>query len=211
MAAPTLGRFRWRTLIQPWMEMDWVLLLLVVLMTCLGGVAIRSVEIKSDGGNWIRHLTTAGVGLVMALGIARFRYDNLLRFKWVIYGLTNLSLIAVKIVGTTALGAERWIAIGGVHIQPSEFAKVGIILTLAAMLHQSTASTLPRMFQVLGITAVPWALVFIQPSLGSSLVIASICFGMLYWGNANPGWLLLLVSPLVAAILFNLYIPAWLA
>ncbi|MGD1850077.1 MAG: rod shape-determining protein RodA [Cyanophyceae cyanobacterium] len=211
MAAPMLGRFRWRTLIEPWIEMDWILILLVVLMTCLGGVAIRSVEIKSEGGNWIRHLTTAGVGLVIALGIARYRYDNLLRFKWVIYGLTNLSLIAVKLVGTTALGAERWIAIGGVHIQPSEFAKVGIILTLAAMLHQSTASTLPRMFQVLGITVVPWALVFIQPSLGTSLVIASICFGMLYWGNANPGWLLLLVSPLVAAILFNLYIPAWLA
>ncbi len=212
MTAPTvLGRFRWRTLIQPWLEMDWILLVAVIAMTCLGGVAIRSVEIKSEGSNWIRHLSTAGVGLVMALGIARFRYDNLLRWKWIIYGLTNLSLIAVKLVGTTALGAERWIAVGGVHIQPSEFAKVGIIITLAAMLHQSTASTLPRMFQVLGVTAVPWALVFIQPSLGTSLVIASICFGMLYWGNANPGWLILLVSPLVAAILFNLYIPAWLA
>ncbi|MEM1427486.1 MAG: FtsW/RodA/SpoVE family cell cycle protein, partial [Cyanobacteria bacterium P01_H01_bin.130] len=212
MTAPSVpGRFRWRTIIQPWLEMDWILLVAVIAMTCLGGVAIRSVEIKSEGSNWIRHLSTAGVGLVMALGIARFRYDNLLRWKWIIYGLTNLSLIAVKLVGTTALGAERWIAVGGVHIQPSEFAKVGIIITLAAMLHQSTASTLPRMFQVLGITAVPWALVFIQPSLGTSLVIASICFGMLYWGNANPGWLILLVSPLVAAILFNLYIPAWLA
>ena len=210
MFAPLFGQFRWRRLIEPWIEMDWILLILVVLMTTAGGVAIRSVEIKSEGANWIRHLSTAGVGLVMALGIARFRYDALLQWKWVIYGLTNLSLLAVKLVGTTALGAERWIAVGGVHIQPSEFAKVGIIVTLAAMLHQSTASTLPRMFQVLGITAVPWALVFIQPSLGTSLVIASICFGMLYWGNANPGWLMLLVSPLAAAILFNLYIPAWL-
>jgi rod shape determining protein RodA len=58
---------------------------------------------------------------------------------------------------------------------------------------------------------VPWALVFLQPDLGTSLVFGAITLGMLYWANANPGWLVLLVSPLIAVVLFNLYLPAWFA
>jgi len=60
------------------------------------------------------------------------------------------------------------------------------------------------------VVAVPWGLVFLQPDLGTSLVFGAITLGMLYWANANFGWLLLLVSPAVAAILFNLYVPGWL-
>jgi rod shape determining protein RodA len=63
----------------------------------------------------------------------------------------------------------------------------------------------------LAVTAVPWALVFLQPDLGTSLVFGAITLGMLYWGNANPGWLVLLISPIVAAILFNVFLPAWFA
>jgi rod shape determining protein RodA len=49
----------------------------------------------------------------------------------------------------------------------------------------------------------------IQPDLGTSLVFGAIALGMLYWANANPGWLLLLVSPLVAAILYSIHLPSW--
>ena len=94
-------------------------------------------------------------------------------------------------------------------VQPSEFAKVGVMITLAAILHTRTASTLPAFGKALAITAVPWLLVFIQPDLGTSLVFGAITLGMLYWANANPGWLLLLVSPIVSAILFNVFLPSW--
>ncbi|MCG9885219.1 MAG: rod shape-determining protein RodA [Cyanobacteria bacterium] len=200
-----------KRLIAPWQNLDWILMAVTIALTALGSVAIRSVEMKSGGINWLQHAVTGAIGVAMALGIARFRYDLLLRWRWWIYGATNLSLIAVRLVGTTALGAERWISIGGFNVQPSEFAKVGLILTLAGMLHTETASTLPRLFQVLGVTLLPCALVFIQPSLGTTLVLICICLGVLYWGNAHPGWLLLLLSPLVAAILFNVYLPAWFA
>lgn len=99
----------------------------------------------------------------------------------------------------------------GFYVQPSEFAKLGAIITLAAMLHERTASTIPAMLRALAVTSVPWLLVFIQPNLGTSLVFGAICWGMLYWGNANPGWLLLMVSPLISAILFNLgfFVSPW--
>lgn len=198
-----------KRLIGPWQNMDWILIAVTMALTALGSIAIRSVELKSGGTNWLQHAITGGVGVLLAFGLARFRYELLLQWRWLIYGLTNLSLVAVRAFGTTALGAERWITIGSFNVQPSEFAKVGLILTLAGMLHTSTASTLPRLFQVLAVAALPCGLVFIQPSLGTTLVLGCICFGLLYWGNAHPGWLLLMVSPLVSAILFNVYLPAW--
>jgi rod shape determining protein RodA len=165
---------------------------------------IRSTELNQGWTDWYQHWIIGAIGFVMALVIARVRYDNLMSSRWIIYGLTNLSLLIVIFIGTSALGAQRWITIGGFNVQPSEFAKLGIIVTLAAILSDRAASTLPVFVRTLVITAVPWALVFIQPDLGTSLVFGAITLGVLYWGNANPGWLLLLVSPLVSAILFNL-------
>ena len=86
---------------------------------------------------------------------------------------------------------------------------MGLIITLAAILHRRPANTLPTFVRALAITIPPWLLVFVQPDLGTSLVFGAIALGMLYWANANPGWLLLLVSPLVAAIVYSLSPPLW--
>jgi rod shape determining protein RodA len=205
------SRWNFKSWIQPWADIDWLLLFLVMAMTIGGSIAIRSVELSSGGTNWIQHLVMGGIGLVIALWLARSRYEEIERWRWWIYGGINLLLIAVMLFGTTALGAERWLTIGSFNIQPSEFAKVGLIITLASAINQESVNTLPRMFQILGIAAVPATLVFLQPSLGSTLVLGSICMSMLYWGNANPGWLALLISPIISAVLFNVYVPAWLA
>ena len=203
-------QFRWKTFFQPWQETDWFLLLVVLLLTLVGGLAIRSVELNQPvRTDWIQHWVTGGVGLACALFLARWRYDALARWHWVIYAMTNLSLLVVIFIGTTANGAQSWVGIGGLYVQPSEFAKVGLIITLAALLRENTAKTIPAVIQVLAVTAVPWVLIMLQPDLGTGLVFGAITLGMLYWGNANLGWLILLISPIVAAISFGLYLPAW--
>ncbi|MBW4494227.1 MAG: rod shape-determining protein RodA [Oscillatoria princeps RMCB-10] len=202
-------KIRRQSMLQPWEQVDWLLLILTVGLALFGGVMIRSVELNQGQTDWWQHWGTTGVGLVLALFIARCRYEKLMDWKWVIYGAINLSLIAVRFIGTQALGAQRWINVFGFHVQPSEFAKVGVIVTLAALLHERNASTIPNMLKILGVTAVPWALVFLEPNLGTSLVFGAITLGMLYWGNANPGWLILLLSPVVSAILFNVKILSW--
>jgi rod shape determining protein RodA len=204
-----LLQIRWKSLIVPWQEVDWLLLALSVGMTLFGGMIIRSAELNQGLTDWWQHWLVGGIGLALALFISRCRYENLMQWHWIIYGITNLSLIAVMVTGTSAKGAQRWITIAGFNLQPSEFAKLGVIITLAALLHSKTASTIPSVLRVLAITAVPWGLVFLQPDLGTSLVFGAITLGMLYWGNANPGWLILLISPVVAAILFNVFLPAW--
>ncbi|AFZ34697.1 rod shape-determining protein RodA [Stanieria cyanosphaera PCC 7437] len=193
----------------PWLHLDWFLLLLVVGLTIFGGLTILSTELYEQLDRGYQHWLIGGVGLAISLTIARCPYQVLLKWHWLTYALTNLSLIAVMVNGVTANGAQSWITIGGFNVQPSEFAKVGVIITLAALLHNKDTANLGAVIRTLAITAVPWTLIFLQPDLGTSLVFGVITIAMLYWANANPGWLLLLLSPLISAILYHVYLPAW--
>jgi rod shape determining protein RodA len=188
---------------------DWVLLLLTVGLTFFGGIMIRSTELNRPVTDWWQHWVLGGFGLVLALLITRSNYQNLLRFHWYLYGANIAMLAAVMFLGASAKGAQRWIYIGPFNFQPSEFAKIALIITLAAVLQQRQVKYLSEFVKTLFITIPPWLLVFIQPDLGSSLVFGVIALGMLYWAGANPGWLLLLASPLIAAILYAVFQPLW--
>ena len=170
---------------------------------------IRSAELTNGQTDWWWHWLIGGIGLSIALFIARSRYELLIQWHWIVYSITILGLIAVMLFGNSANGSQRWVTLAGIQIQPSEFAKIGLIITLAAVLHSKPASTLGGVFRVLGVAAVPWTFVFLEPNLGTSLVFGCITLGMLYWGNANPGWLLLMISPIISAIVFNAFLPAW--
>ncbi|MEH1886049.1 MULTISPECIES: rod shape-determining protein RodA [unclassified Nostoc] len=203
----SLPKIRWKSWVKPWQHVDWLLFCLPVAISIFGGTMILSTELKQPVTDWWWHWMVAGIGVLIALFLSRIRYELLMQWHWLTYSLTNFSLIAVMIAGTSAKGAQRWISIAGFNVQPSEFAKIGMIITLAALLHRQTASSLEGVFRVLAITAIPWGLVFLQPDLATSLVFGAIVLGMLYWANANPGWLILMISPVVAAILFSISWP----
>ncbi len=198
------------SLIQSWQKLDWILLLSVVGLTTFGGFTIYSTELGARHNYSYQHWTVGTLGLILVMLLSRWRYQILLRWYWVIYALTNLSLIAVMVTGVTAKGAQRWITIAGFNVQPSEFAKIGMVIVLAALLHDKDGADLRTAIRTLAITAVPWGLVFLQPDLGTSLVFGVIVISMLYWANAKTGWLILMVSPLFSAILYHLYLPGWL-
>ena len=80
---------------------------------------------------WLSQLATALVGCGIALLFANLRLERLKPPLLPIYIVTVISLIAVRFIGTSALGAQRWISIGGVHVQPSEFAKLAAILLVS--------------------------------------------------------------------------------
>ncbi|WP_298904716.1 rod shape-determining protein RodA [uncultured Nostoc sp.] len=203
----SLPKIRWKSWVKPWQDVDWLLFCLPIAVSIFGGIMILSTELKQPVTDWWWHWLVAGIGVLIALFLSRTRYELLMQWHWVTYALTNFSLTAVMIAGTSAKGAQRWISIAGFNVQPSEFAKVGMIITLAALLHRRTASSLESVFRVLAITAIPWGLVFLQPDLATSMVFGAIVLGMLYWANANPGWLVLMISPVVAAILLSISWP----
>ncbi|MEL4897267.1 rod shape-determining protein RodA [Crocosphaera sp. Alani8] len=190
-------------------QVDWLLLSLVTALTCVGGLMIRSTELHETSVTWWQHWLFGGIGVAIALFLARFRCESLRQWHWLIYAMTNISLIAVIAIGVAANGAQSWIGIGAFNIQPSEFAKVGLIISLAALLHQKDAQTIPSVLRILGVTAVPWVLIMLQPDLGTGLVFGAITLGMLYWANMPLGWLILMLSPIPSAILFNVLFPGW--
>ena len=155
----------WENIKREWRDADALLLIFPILLMILGGVAIYSSDFRSQNAVWWQHWVTGSVGLVAMFAIARFHYDQLLRLHWITYAITNISLVLVMIIGTTALGAERWITIGGFNIQPSEFAKVGIIISLAAVMHDRPIQNPIDAFRVAWVTIPPWVLIFLQPNL----------------------------------------------
>jgi rod shape determining protein RodA len=182
-------------------SIDWILWGVPLILCFLAGILIASTQRQADYADWYQHWITAGVGMGLALLAARLPMEQVQVAQWPIYILTNLSLLAVRFVGTSALGAQRWINIAGFHVQPSEFAKVAAILLLAGVLSRYPVERPVDLLRPIGLISVPWALVFLQPDLGTSLVYGAILLVMLFWAGLPASWLLLLLSPLITAII----------
>jgi len=180
---------------------DWILWGVPLGLTFVAGILIASTQRQADYADWYQHWITAIIGMVLALQVARLPLERLEQVRWPIYGITIASLVAVRLVGTSALGAQRWISIAGFHVQPSEFAKLAAILLLAGVLSRYPVERPVDLIRPIGLISIPWVLVFIQPDLGTSLVFGAVLLVMLFWAGMPLAWLVLLLSPLVAAIL----------
>ena len=182
-------------------EIDLVLWGIPLALSLLAGILIASTQRQADYADWYQHWLSAAVGLGLALLLARLPLDRLKTLLLPIYGLIVVSLIAVRLVGTSALGAQRWISIGGFHVQPSEFAKLAAILLLAGVLSRFPIERPIDLLRPSGVILIPWFLVFIQPDLGTSLVFGVVLLVMLFWAGMSLRWVVLLLSPLAAALL----------
>ncbi|NCO74599.1 MAG: rod shape-determining protein RodA [Cyanobacteria bacterium] len=189
---------------------DWFLITLVIGISGFGSLIIYSTQIYKQGTDWQSQLIMVVIGSIILFALSNYPYELLLKYHWITYTITNLLLVAVIFAGTTINGAQSWINILGFQFQPSEFAKVALIISLSALLHYRDASKLAHFLPVITTVALPWILIMIQPDLGTGLVFGAITLTMLYWANANLGWILLILSPLFSAFLFNLVFPLWL-
>jgi rod shape determining protein RodA len=196
-----LGRSPWRALRRRIEAFDWILWGVPLGLSLLAGILIASTQRQADYADWLQHWITAAVGVVLAVLTSRLPVDRLRLAQWPIYGLTIISLLAVRLVGTSALGAQRWINVAGFHVQPSEFAKVAAIFLLAGVLSRYPVERPVDLFRPVALITLPWALVFLQPDLGTSLVFGAILLVMLFWAGLPASWLLLLLSPLITTIL----------
>jgi rod shape determining protein RodA len=185
----------------PLTDVDLILWGIPLAMVALAGILIASTQRQADYADWYQHWVTAAVGMVVALLLARLPLEKVVQWQWPIFGLTVTSLIAVRFIGTTALGAQRWISIAGFNVQPSEFAKLAAILLLASVLSRHPVERPVDLIRPTAVIALPWLLVFIQPDLGTSLVFGALLLVMLFWAGMPWAWLALLLAPLITAIL----------
>jgi rod shape determining protein RodA len=147
-----------------------------------------------------------GAGAAVAIASIDYRFWKIYAGFIYIASVVALLLVRVPGIGTTdATGtAQRWFALGPLQITPSEFTKLAIIVTLAAVLSniRTPEPTLRDLFKVLILAAVPLVLVFLGPDIGTSIGIAAIVVGMLIVAGTKLRHLLVLsVAGIIAIVL----------
>jgi rod shape determining protein RodA len=128
----------------------------------------------------------------------------------ILYGINLALLLAVMLKGHSALGAQRWLQLGPITLQPSEVAKIVVIFTLAAWFRGRPIRSFFDIFKALLIMLPPAVLVFKQPDLGTSLTFGAVFMAMCFWAGATSLDILVLFSPLISLILNAVSKDAWL-
>ncbi|MDD6133865.1 MAG: rod shape-determining protein RodA [Selenomonadaceae bacterium] len=173
-------------------RMDLALLAATVGIILMSLVIIGSathINTPSDDRYWFvaRQGIFALVNVGFAAFLLNFDYKMLQGYGNKLYVFNLIMLLAVMFVGQSALGAQRWISIGPISIQPSEFSKIIMIVSLATMLENRVGklNTLHDLLPVAAYVGLPFLLVMKQPDLGTSLVFMAIFFGMIFACGIN--------------------------
>jgi rod shape determining protein RodA len=149
-----------------------------------------------------RALMWTGIAMVVFIAVTAFDYRWLKTLSWPIYGV-NLALLGLTLViGDGVGGSSRWVSLGPVQFQFSELAKILMITVLATYLgnREGKLDSLTSIVGAVMLMLPPWALVMMQPDLGTSLVLAAILAGMLFMSGASLRWLLAMALGVIGAV-----------
>ena len=171
---------------------DVVLLVAVVAIVVMSLVIIGSathINTPSEERYWFvqRQGIFALINVAIAVFLMNFDYKMLQGYGNKIYIFNLIMLLAVMFVGQSALGAQRWIQLGPVSIQPSEFSKIIMIIALANLLKDKIGklNTFSDLLPIAAYVGLPFLLVLKQPDLGTSLVFMAIFSGMIFACGIN--------------------------
>ena len=164
------------------LNLDWPLLGATVALVALSATTLATLQVGRTGsGIAVRQLAWFGVGLVALLVVASIDYRRLVRVAPLFYLVGLAVLVGVFIFGHTVSGAKRWLLIGPISVQPSEFFKIAFVLMLVWLL--STRWSQPVGKTVLAVAAplalVPAMLIVKQPDLGTALLLFPVLIALL--------------------------------
>ncbi len=192
---------------------DWVLLLLVCLLTGVGILNLYSAT--STWGEvatpvYVKQFYWLLIGLAIALAISIFDYRKLEYFATPLYVVNVLLLVAVLVIGKTSMGATRWLDLGFFNLQPSEVMKIMIIVVFAryfSIKDQVPGYNMKDLMVPFALLGVPALLIMKQPDLGTAMLVIFIAttmalfagiqrrtlitLGVMAMGAAGGGWFLL--------------------
>ncbi len=145
-------------------------------------------------------LISISIGILILFLISRLDSDVLTQTPMLWYGLSVGSLLLTELFGVVSRGSARWITVFGQRFQTSEFAKVALILFAAGWLQNRNLKNHTHTLQFLGLFSIPCLLVFIQPDLGSAMMLAIIAIVALIVSGA-PAKQLVALALIVATII----------
>ena len=169
---------------------DLALLAVVVLLCAYGALMIYSctqaqlaMDHKSPTHILHLQLTWIGLGLAVMVLLMLVDYDRLASLSPAIYGFALALLLLVLAVGRVVYGSSRWLAVGPITVQPSELSKLAVIIMLASYVATHTYNRQQSFHVVLwglALVMLPVGLIFLQPDLGTPVVLLFICFFVLF-------------------------------
>ena len=169
-------------------DFDWTLLGMVLLLCTVSVFEVYSATLHTRfSGFHTKQIFWVCAGLVVMFVLSKIDYHRLLDWSPWAYGVCLLALIAVKLVGHKALGARRWIQIGPMQFQPSEWVKLVLILIVARYFANLGGRSLTwrDIFKALAMVGLPMVLVLIQPDLGTTLIYTPILVAGLFLGGIS--------------------------
>lgn len=192
-------------------NLDWWLLGAVLALMVCGLILIESATFSFSASGGLRswHVDRQATFMLIALSLGafslKFDYRVLKSYTKYMYIGNILLLISVMAFGVTMLGAQRWIQIGPISFQPSEFAKVFLIICLAAFMEKRIEwlETFKDYLPVFAYIFLPFILVMKQPDLGTSLTFIAILLGMIFVSGFKYNWFAKL------GVLFVALLPAF--
>ena len=163
-------------------QSDWVLLATALTLALVGIATIFSATLTQGPYHYQRQFYWLLVGIIFMVAVLIFDYSLLERFAYFIYGASIITLVAVLVVGEKGGGAQRWLSLGFISFQPSEFAKVAFTIALAKHLsskevHHPGLGPKELIVPAL-LLLVPFLLVVKEPDLGTSLIFVLIFITM---------------------------------
>ncbi|MDX1739465.1 MAG: FtsW/RodA/SpoVE family cell cycle protein, partial [Alphaproteobacteria bacterium] len=164
----SLGQKFWR--------LNWGLMLILTLIACVGFAMLYSAA-KGSWDPWAsRQAVRFGIGFVIMIAIALIDIRLWMRLSYILYGIGFLLLIAVEVAGQVGMGAQRWIDLKVIVLQPSEIMKIALVLALARYFHGVAIEDIGRIRTLiipLLLVFLPVGLILKQPDLGTSLMLVA--------------------------------------
>ena len=193
--------------------MDLPYLLLTVLLVIIGLIMLFSASFArayyitgNSASYFISQAIFAVLGIAAMFAMSRVPYEWYYKLSRLIYGATVLLLLAVLLVGTNVNGATRWINLGFTQLQPSEIAKLSLIISLSVLMtrNQKDIKSLRTFLSCAGTLAIIALLLIVEPHFSATIIIASLWFCMMVIGGTNRKYLSIIVAIGAAGLLFLL-------
>jgi rod shape determining protein RodA len=184
-------------------HLNWGLVLLICAVSCIGFAALYSAaggSLSPWASKQMMRFAVAAIGMII---IALIDLKWWFRLTWPLYFLGLILLVIVEVMGQIGMGAQRWINLGFMQLQPSELMKIVVVMALARYFHSATIEDMRRLpFLVIPLLIVlaPVGLVLLQPDLGTSLMIVMAGAAMFFMAGASI-WLYIGGAVLVTASL----------
>lgn len=190
-------------------DVDWTLLLVVLIICAIGVVQIYSATLGTDSHSaWWRQIVYIAGGLFLMWIVVAIDYHSLMHQVPVMYILGLIALLGTYVAGEAVFGSRRWIPLpGGLKLQVSEFVKLVIILLVARYLTELKRDELEirEALKLAGLVLIPAALVLKQPDLGTALTYIAVLVVGVFLGGLHWKYMAILVLAGAVAIPFSTY------